>query len=391
MLVGKRMAGLLFMSIFALSCSHSKNPQSPQNESVTDSQQFEKTMKTFRAELVTLAPYLYSSSRYRDADNHLEILSHLKDLRGEVRSVNHSKNEILKTDPSMAFAMKEMSDLLELGVSSFEEGKKDFSRSQVKKSLGQCFYCHTRSADEEPWIEGGQFTDVAWSSPLDQANFLVALRDFDSARRVLLDALKNNRIPSPLDQETATRKLMAISVRVEQDPQTLLKTVRELEKIAYLPPALKESFSEWKKDIRSWQPTPKSTKGRLNLAEKLIEEDQQRREGDLAGDILLLRASTLLHTELEAEGGNQKGAVRARALYLLGKCYERLVDLGFWELNESYYEACIAEAPHTQQAKKCFDAWEQSITIGYSGSSGTHIPPAVAKKRKALLRMATPN
>src|SRR5690606_6557670 len=102
-----------------------------------------------------------------------------------------------------------------------------------------------------------------------------------------------------------------------------------------------------------------------------------------------LRASQILHKELELDG--QDPTQKAKALYLLGQCYERLMDLGFWELNESYYETCIKIAPHTSQAQKCFDAWDQSMTVGYSGSSGTHIPPPVAKKRSELLKLASPS
>ncbi len=374
----------LSAALFTTSCSSQKAGPKP------GSHDLQETMNRFRAELLDLAPYLYSSARYQNPDNQQEILSHLSDLRAEVRSVNHTKTAALKQDPSMAFAMKEMSDLLDQGLRSFKEGKKDFSRSQVKKSLGQCFYCHTRGDDGSQWIGGESLAnDVAWSSPLDQANFLVALRDFGSARKVLLDALKTHKIQAPLDKEIATRKLMAITVRSSKDTKAIMDTVKELSSIKNLPPSLRASLPAWRKDIQSWPATPKSSEARLDLAESLIEQDRQRRDGELDGDILLLRASKILHSQLE-EHPDADSEERARALYLLGQCYERLVDLGFWELNENYYEACIAETPHSMQARQCFDAWDQSITVGYSGSSGTHIPAAVAKKRAELLKLADP-
>jgi tetratricopeptide (TPR) repeat protein len=384
MAFGARLIVLGLSSLALLSCSSSRPSASNQEKTL------QQSMSKFRSELLQLAPFLYSASQYSDPKNQDEILGHLNELKAEVRSVNHEKAKTFqKKDPSLGFAMKEMSSLLDLGVTSFREGKKEFSRTQVKKSLGQCFYCHTRTAEGSTWLGGEYLTDIAWASPLDQANFLVALRNFNGAIDVLMKSLKDKSLPSPLARETATRKLMALSVRVEQDPKGLLKTVEQLEKVQGLPESLRSSFPAWKKDIRSWQALPKTSEARLQLAEKLIAQDQERGSGELSGDILLLRASQILHSELEQD--NQTPTQKAEVLFLLGQCYERLMDLGFWELNESYYETCIELAPHTPQAQKCLEAWDQSMVVGYSGSAGTHIPPPVAKRRTELMKLASPS
>ena len=101
MLFSARTFGLALFTLALVSCSSPSG--SPQH-----SHDLHESMNRFRAELLELAPYLYSSARYQNPDHEEEILSHLKDLRAEVRSVNHTKNESFQQDPSMAFAMKEM-------------------------------------------------------------------------------------------------------------------------------------------------------------------------------------------------------------------------------------------------------------------------------------------
>jgi hypothetical protein len=74
----------------------------------------------------------------------------------------------------------------------------------------------------------------------------------------------------------------------------------------------------------------------------------------------------------------------AEALYLLGRAYEVLDELGSWNLHEAYYETCVQKAPKSSWAKMCFARFEASILQGYSGSSGTHIPAYERDKLKTL-------
>ena len=77
-------------------------------------------------------------------------------------------------------------------------------------------------------------------------------------------------------------------------------------------------------------------------------------------------------------------ADQARALYLLGRAYEVLDDLGSWNLHESYYEACLLKDPRGQFARTCYDRLEASLYMGFSGSAGTHLP---AEERDRLQRL----
>ena len=54
------------------------------------------------------------------------------------------------------------------------------------------------------------------------------------------------------------------------------------------------------------------------------------------------------------------------------------------QMHEFYYQACIVRTPHTDQARKCYQKYEESIYLAYTGSSGTHIPSRVREKLNQL-------
>ena len=71
----------------------------------------------------------------------------------------------------------------------------------------------------------------------------------------------------------------------------------------------------------------------------------------------------------------------AEAYYLLG-ITESLLAHSYWISKEEFdFETAIRLAPGSSFAPKAYSLLEESYTVGFSGSSGTHIPADV----KALL------
>jgi hypothetical protein len=130
----------------------------------------------------------------------------------------------------------------------------------------------------------------------------------------------------------------------------------------------------------------KKAKDPIRLARQRIEKAMQIQQfpQDHAGDVEYLRATALLHQALKNHLNKSK---EAETLYLLGRAYEVLDDLGSWNLHESYYEVCVRKAPRTAWAKSCFTRLEASIYQGYSGSSGTHLPAHERERLKELKQM----
>jgi hypothetical protein len=109
---------------------------------------------------------------------------------------------------------------------------------------------------------------------------------------------------------------------------------------------------------------------------------------DSSGNIYYLRATSCLHDFLRQYPDSPDVA---KALLLLGTCYETLQAPELWSVHELYYEACIRKSPYTQIAESCYDKYEQSVFFGYSGSSGLSLPKEAKKHLKVLKKLATPS
>jgi len=59
-------------------------------------------------------------------------------------------------------------------------------------------------------------------------------------------------------------------------------------------------------------------------------------------------------------------------------------DFDLWTLGDTYFEACIHRAPHTELAESCYRKLEESTLAGYTGSAGTQVPLDVEKKLTRL-------
>ncbi|MCB0311595.1 MAG: hypothetical protein KDD42_10185, partial [Bdellovibrionales bacterium] len=107
------------------------------------------------------------------------------------------------------------------------------------------------------------------------------------------------------------------------------------------------------------------------------------------GTVELLRASSLLHKGLEGEELSKSD--RAKSLYLLGLSYAKLPSYFINELPEFFLEQCIRENPGTTEAKKAYKLYKDVVTLGFTGSSGTHLPPDIQLKLRDLHDMAYEN
>ncbi len=85
----------------------------------------------------------------------------------------------------------------------------------------------------------------------------------------------------------------------------------------------------------------------------------------------------LLATDLNSEDLSE-------ALLMTGESYKSLNGISFLSLHESYYKSCIHKGPRTKSAKKCFKKYENSVTLSFSGSSGTRIPADIKNELQRL-------
>ncbi len=347
-------------------------------------------MQSMSENVKALVPFVYNEKAYKDSANRTEILDRLNYFAKAAHSVDANMGKpFLGDDLLIRFSLANLQADLTRAVRSYEAGQMDYSRAVVKGSLNHCFRCHsvTSVGSKAAWnLEGLHALNL---SPIEKADLLVATRRYDEAFKFMESQLSSAEFQKKysLDYESFLRRYMALAVRIDKTPERALKELKVIMEKGQVPSYVLEQATGWRTSLENWTKesrpsakTPnqifKNVKDRFKQAERI-----QKYAKDHAGDVEYLRATLMLHDGLRTMGSPKD---QAQALFYLGKAYEVLDELGSWNLNESYYEACIQAAPKSTLAHTCYDRLEASLLMGYSGSSGVHLPPEERQRLKKL-------
>lgn len=380
---------LIFSSaVFIVSCK-----SEPKTDPAQTKANWSAPMQNMAWDVKKLVPYLYDREAYTNPKNHQEISRHLRDLAQAAHHVSPEAGKpFIGDDLLIQYSLKNLKDDLSRAAVSFESGQKDFSRMSAKASMNHCFRCHTVSN-----VGGTTAWDVDFSSlnlaPIEKADLLVATRKNDQAMAYMEQLLNSGEMQKTYayDFESMLRRYLALMIRVENAPTRALNQLEKLMKNPDTPHYILEQAKGWQKSLKAWagekkQPafkTPaqlfKGVTARFERAEAI-----QHFEKDHGGDVEYLRATSMLHQGMKLL---KKPADQTRALFLLGKAYEVLDELGSWNLHESYYEACLIKDPKSEMARNCYNRLEASLFLGYSGTSGTHLPPEERNRLQKLKQM----
>lgn len=339
--------------------------------SVYGGEAWRDTMKQIAKTLGETVPYLFTNpvsdqKKLAEKVHKLTEITKNIDLK-EIHSIKYPDN-----DPALPYIAEMFrSDLLR-AESALEAGHVSYAQGVLKSSMNYCLACHTR---HQP---GTQFPLLnAFKEPLKKASWIerieieAATRQYDPVLTSVMAQLKEPIAPdmSSLDLERGARVALSILVRIKKDPvraQLLAKTMEESGKSTV---SMKEAARQWQKDIREWQKEQPGKTAGLKEAKRLIGESREANS-----EVRNLRATVVLHDYLQTKPSEKD---TAEALSLLGKSYRNLGEIGLWNIHELYFAACIDKVPHSALAESCFRDYEESVVLGYSGSSGIHLPKAV--------------
>jgi hypothetical protein len=350
-------------------------------------------MSDLSAALSDAIPFLYPDPK-QDSKVLTEKIKRIYDVTKQLDGkLNHSV-EIPDSDPALPYIANMLRGDFERAYQSMQDGHVDYAKSVVRASVAYCIACHTRTqmGSEFPLLK-------AFAEPLKRASwiekieFQTASRQFDS---VLNDVTQKLDSPgtvgiSPLDMERGSRLALSILVRFKQDPDRASLLANSITKSASASSSMKEGAEAWLKDIRTWQDEKNkkyATDKELIAAARALTDRDTSKALPIGGhtEVRYLRASLLMHDLLRTY---PKSEQVPEALYIIGQSYDNLGEIGLWSLHEMYFLACIEKAPHTAQSEQCFKKYEDSITLGYSGSSGTHVPKAVRTHLDSIKKLAS--
>lgn len=338
--------------------------------------------------LSTILPIVNSAEKFNNKENAEAITAGTERLRALAHGLSRRSD---LSDPS-ALAVGELFDETILRAqNAFRSGQRDYARQILKDTTSYCIQCHTevQRGAVLPRLEFN--VDLRRFSLLEKADFYTATRQFDLALDAYIDALKNDRSlrENTFKWQNAARTAMALTIKVKDSPseaQALMKELASNKKNHELIRSWDAAIARWRSEVKLSLPNA----AKLDKADRLLSQANKnmRFELDHSQDVLFFRASRLAHQVLAVKDVDP--SLRARALYIAGITSEATRDLNFFTLHETLYEQCIRTSPHTLIANKCFIRLSDSITMGYTGSSGTDVPAEFASRLENLKPLASP-
>ncbi len=334
---------------------------------------FNASMQNLKTHMIELQHYVFDKKQFEDPENKEFLQKEIHKLAVESKNVRHDPI-LLNKDPTVKFVATQFADEIQRADENFKTGWGEYARWQLVKATSYCLECHTRMRDgvsfKPPQTTRNYFTNLPAAA---QIEFMIAFRQFEPALALCLEKLKEFRLQSVQNPEIdrIARLGLLIAVQYMQDPEKAKRIVRVIEKNSSLPLYLKISNKSWKESLDRWNPN--DTFRFLPEVRELVRSRKSEIEDMRAIAALLKMITDGLNTEELGE-----------ALYLTGQSYESLNKISMMSLHENYYEYCVGRASHTKWGGLCYQRLSESITDGYSGSSGTRIPVKLKMKLEEL-------
>lgn len=330
-----------------------------------------------------LQGYLVKSDRFFDPANSEQI----QKLLSEIRTGFHSAENLDKKytqQPGFLTNISIMTDTLKQVSKDMETSPTDYDLLRLRAISQNCFSCHS-SYKPESSFEATIPPEID-KDLLAKANYLAATRQFEAARKAYIEAAQSAEgEKSPVQP---LRQWLVLETRIYDEPSS---AITELERFIKTRKKLREfergeiqswidGLHRWKRDAIALPPVKK--------AEFLLRQTISSPEPAYARtpEVEVLRASGILHRAFADNSITSKD--RGQALYILGLSYSKLPLFFPDELPEFYLEACVRENPNTTVARSAYNLFKEIITLGYTGSGGTHIPGDILAKIDELYRVA---
>lgn len=360
---------------------------SPQSNNDEVSPSWASHMQKTAKSLQQLLPYLYSKDKFEDPKNKKKISKKIENFKDSIHSISPLQaKKILGDDPYILRSLESMQELVERAHISHKRGDDKNARILLKATTNSCFKCHTRQNLGPERMQWGNL-DVAGlkTDGLEKTHLLVSMRQYEKAKKTLVEFLAESEDQDQFDMhyERALHYYIMISLRGQDRLRPTLKFVQGKILVDKTPTRLHYTLKYWESDLRYWIKHQKQIQPNIASAKRVLRKNKQRySDRNLINNII---ASQILHQTL---GAKTPKSQKAQSYQILGTIYDELVEEGFWDLPETYYEMCVRYAPKTKLAKKCYKSFKDNITLGYSGSRGTLIPSAEFARIEELRKLS---
>jgi len=330
-----------------------------------------------------LKPFIASEASFSDPANSAQIADALKNMVALSKEVNH-EDRINKT--GFQVSANVLTQQLEQVEDVFSHGSKDYALDSLRSTLGVCMSCHTQL----PAVST-RFTTLNETQTLanqfQEAEFLFLIRNFDDAMKLYGEWISGyplNKAETD-DMETAVYRQIFYYARVARDLQGLSVVLRRDGANQQLPTRLQKQINGFIVALKETQDdkypnfTDAESEDLRKYAEAVLNAEAY---GDFSLDspqnvIAALKMSSVLYEYLNTYPTTP---LKPDILYWLALGERRYHDQSMYSLPDLYLKQCVLEDPKNPVAKLCFTAYEESMTVAFTGSGGTHIPDDISQE-----------
>jgi hypothetical protein len=334
-----------------------------------------------------LKPYVASESSFSDPANSAAISDALKKMVALSKQVNH-EDRINKT--GFQVSANVLTRQLEQVENVFNNGNKDYALDSLRSTVGVCMSCHTQLPAVSTRFTALNDTQTL-PNQFQEAEFLFLIRNFDDAMTLYAELISGYPLNKADidDLEKAVYRQIFYYVRVARDLQGLSVALQRDSKNQRLPAQLQKQIKGFMAAVNGMEDEkyPQFTDAKREDLRKYAEEVLTAEAyGDYSLDspqnvLAALRMSGVLYAFLDAY---PETPLKPDILYWLALGERRYHYQSMYSLPELYLKQCVLEYPKNPVAQLCLDEYEESVTIAFSGSGGTHIPDDISKELEMM-------
>jgi hypothetical protein len=345
------------------------------------------TMHEFFQALTSVFPWSLDAQQFQAPEHRQHIQAALQTLVQHAEQLETHGQDVPQ---SFGFLRRSLARSAHDAAERYAEGQYQQTRFLLQGLTENCFACHSRLPNLQPFALGQRFlaaTNVTSLSVPQRLKLEVATRQFDAALTTCEALLRSPDIrAADIWLMGVFEDYLKIIIRVRNDfPRAMTVLAQFLER-PDVPVVLRDQLLSWinaLRDLQSHGPLDAA----LSRARTLIETGQRRNRfpADHQGFVYFVVASSLLHRFLATQP--TPTSALAEAYYLLG-ITETYISRTSW-LSEApfFLETAIRLDPKSSVATQAYDVLNTYILTEYTGSLGTRVPSDVQEHLEELRRL----
>jgi hypothetical protein len=345
-------------------------------------------MRAIFQALTTALPLSLNVQQFQDEANRQSIHHALRALAdNSARLSSHAQDVPARFD----FLRQSLNSNAQEALDLFEQGHYEESRFLLQQLTDNCFLCHSRVPSSRPFPLGKHLLDhipMSQLSPHERVRLAVAARQFDTALTTCEALFRSDDISATeIDLMAFFEDYMRIAIRVNHDFVRVLKALETFRQRPDVPRYLDQQLTGWIDSLKALQNDMGQGDELVRGRDLILQGQRQNRFlADRQGLVYFIAASSLLHRYVNT--ATKSKPQLAEAYYYLGVAESYVPRTSWISETEFLLETAIRLAPTSKYGKKAFAFLEEYLIVGYSGSSGLHLPSDV-KRRLDDLRQIT--